>query len=481
MQSSAGVYSLQDKSTDILDLNLELITRVCGPDYRIGISSEEILEQKNKLRAYKQRLKEFESYEMFSAFMADYEDIIKEYDIFGVSLNIFWCSYLVEYLNRYIKSVKPGAKTLIGGAAVMDGYPDIAGSFLAAGYDMIINGDGREQLALLAEEKEPENCYSSIFKKEGTAFISSFKKMPISAPAFHKNLLAYPFPQIVSIPFNEGCYWGRCSFCYDKSYSGAVNYKKYPDEMLARQMLEMKAAGVPLVFLAGSGIKKKELKELLRTLNKHGEKIPRFCFECRCFEIDEELAHLMAASQIGKISFGMESPDEEICNDIFNKGISIKGFRRGLELLDKLEYRRISVNITMHPLFTRQKNLEAIAGFVNSHDCLSDYIVYFLEIPHGTGIEEEAAKRLGVPLVKALDDDIYNVPGEMEWLKKSLLYLAHNAKKPFSLYSDSGTYYQMCCLADNKELAGLRERYYNIHLETLDTEFFLYNGPGDLG
>ncbi len=480
LQSSAALYSLQSENIDILDLNLEIAKEICGNNYKISTTEEGIRKHTQYMLNYRNKNKTLNNYPIFSQFMEKYSETFKKYNYFALSLITFWNLEILKNFTRFIKSIQPKALIAIGGGVIMDAYPEIASSLLDEGFDIIIDGDGKKQLEMLAQTGEVSACYSSAFNQNGEKYNTSSKKTDISMPGFHPNLLEYPYPQTITIPFNVGCYWARCSFCYDKSYAGAVHYKKYSDEMIIEQMLHMKKQGLPYVFLGGSGIKKNELKELLRKLNQLEDKVPRFCFECRSFEFDDELAELMKNSKIGKISFGLESPEEHICNYTYNKGVSLEGFKRGLNRLDQLGFRRISINITLSPIFCKQENLDKIAHFLNSYDCISDYIVYLLEIPQGTPIEEISSDTFKKPLIKPLSEGVYEINNQTEWYKQAIIYLAHHVKKPFSLYSDSGSHYQMSCLVDDEQMVDFRERYYKIHLEQLEAEFQLYVGPGNL-
>jgi len=480
LQSCAAPYSLQSDHVDILDLNLEITKQICGNDYKITTTDEGIRRHTQYMVSYRKINQALSEYSNFENLMDQFKEEIQNYTIFALSLITYWNQDILGHFTRYIKKIHSNAIIAIGGGVIMDGYPEIAQSLLDMNFDIIINGDGKEQLEILATTGEVSHCYSSAFMKDGVPYNSSLKNNTLKAPEFHSNLLQYPYPQTVTIPFNVGCYWGRCSFCYDKSYAGAVSYEKCPDTDIINHMVEMKAQGIPYVFLGGSGIKKNELRELLKKLNPLGDKVPRFCFECRSFEFDDELALLLKESKIGKISFGLESPEEAIANDIYDKGISIEGFKRGLSRLDKLGFRRISVNITISPVFCKKENLDEIIKFLNHYDCISDYIVYLLEIPQGTAIEETASETLDKPMIKPLEEGVYEFSNQAQWYKESITYLVENVKKPFSLYSDSGSHYQMCCLLNDEEMVSFRERYYKIHKEQLESEFKIYVGPGDL-
>lgn len=478
LHTSSGIYCLQGDNVDILDMNLDVVNMICGKGHALSLDAPMIRQHIDYMIEYRAFIGKLNNdADSFFEFASTYTDIFDNYDLFGVSLNGEWYVEMAKHMGNFLKTYMPSATVVIGGAMIQDHYPEIAGEFMENGYDIVVCGDGRQQISEIVRSGNPQNCFSSTFRKDQTCYMTLNRATPLSMPKFHPNLLKYPYPQAVTIPLNMGCFYGRCTFCVDKSYTGG-RYLKFDDDIIVTAAMSMKASGIPWVFLGGSGIRKKELKNLLIKLNDCEDRIPYFALECRPYEVDDELAVLLKDSRCIKISFGLESPDDYICNTVYNKGVHLKSFFKGLERLSKIDFIKISVNILVSSVFHRKKDLDDIVNFLNAHDCISDYVLYMLMIAEGTALEDICARKIGKPLVKEMGwQDIFIPEGERDWFMETLAYLADNVEKPFGLFTDEGTNYQLSALIENGDIKNFMKMYHHIQKDYMEEHIRMYFGP----
>lgn len=472
LQTASSVYALQEEGVDILDLNLDLTRQICGDGYRLATDDDSLSKLCGHVVDFKSRVKRLHDFDAFSGFVSPHAGKIRGYKLFGVSLNGDWLKPLAVNMAAFIRGIRPDATIAVGGALILDYYPEIAPSLLDAGFDIVVFGDGRSQVRELLSSGDVERCFSSVFSRNGTPWITSRKEALLGMPRFHPNISLYPYPQILTVPINMGCYYGRCSFCAERSYSGSSAYYKFPNEEIISALRHMHASGVPFVWLGGSGIRKEELRGLLKELNACGDGIPKYGLESRAIAIDEELAGLLKRSRCSKISFGLECPDEHICNQIYNKGIDIPGFLAGLRHLEQAGYQRVSINIVISSLFHDGAKLDDIAGFLNSYDCVTDYVLYLLSVTQGRSIETIAAGRLEKPMAKPLGPEHMFWPeGEAEWFKGAMRYLAAQVEKPFGVFMDENTSLQLWSLVEDDQIPDFRRRFYRAQLSISNADF----------
>ena len=472
LQTASSIYALQEKEVDLLDLNLELTRHICGDGYRLNTDDASLNRLCDHITTFKETVKRLHDFDAFSRFMSPYAETIRGYGLFGVSLNGDWLKSLAKNMAAFIRSIRPDARIAVGGALILDYYPDIAPSLLDAGFDIVIVGDGRTQIRELIRSGKLERCFSSTFSRDGSPLITSRKEALIGMPRFHPNILLYPYPQILTIPLNMGCYYSRCNFCAERSYSGSSSYYKFQNDEIISALQYMQANHIPFVWLGGSGIRKEELRGLLRDLNACGDRIPKYGLESRAIYIDEELAYLLKRSRCAKISFGLESPDEHICNDVFNKGVDIPQFLAGLRNIEKIGYRRVSINIIISSLFHDQPKLDEIAYFLNSYDCIADYVLYLLSITQDRRIETIASRCLETPMIKPFGPEhVFWPEDEPAWFKGAMRYLASKVEKPFGIFVDENTSLQLWSLLTDDQLSDFRSRFYRAQLSISEADF----------
>ena len=199
LQTASSVYALQEEGVDILDLNLDLTRQICGDGYRLATDDDSLSKLCGHVVDFKSRVKRLHDFDAFSGFVSPHAGKIRGYKLFGVSLNGDWLKPLAVNMAAFIRGIRPDATIAVGGALILDYYPEIAPSLLDAGFDIVVFGDGRSQLRELLSSGDVERCFSSVFSRNGTPWITSRKEAPLGMPRFHPNISLYPYPQILSV------------------------------------------------------------------------------------------------------------------------------------------------------------------------------------------------------------------------------------------------------------------------------------------
>ena len=295
LQTASSVYALQEEGVDILDQNLELTRQICGEGYRLGTDDESMNQVCRHYTAFKDAVKRLHNFDAFAEFVSPHAETIRGYGLFGVSLNVDWMVGLANRMVAFIRGIRPDAVIAAGGTHVTDTYPEVALPLLDAGFNIVVMGDGRAQVRELMASGRFERCFSSVFARNGARYVTSNRDVPLAMPRFHPNISRYPFPQILTVPLNIGCYYRKCSFCAERTYAGSSKYYRAPNAEVISVLREMRANNVHFVWLGGSGIRKEEFRGLLKELNACGDAIPLFGLESRAFHVDEELAEMLKA------------------------------------------------------------------------------------------------------------------------------------------------------------------------------------------
>jgi hypothetical protein len=472
LQTASSVYALQEEGVDILDLNLDLTRQICGDGYRMSTDDESMDQVCRHFTAFKDTVKRLHNFDTFAEFVSPYTETIRGYSLFGVSLNVDWMMGPANHLVTFIRSIRPDAMIAAGGTHVTDTYPEVALALLDAGFNIVVMGDGSAQIRELMASGSFQRCFSSVFARNGARYVTSNRDVPLGMPRFHPNISRYPFPQILTVPLNIGCYYRQCSFCAERTYAGSSKYYRAPNAEVISVLREMRANNVHFVWLGGSGIRKEEFRRLLKELNACGDAIPLFGLESRAFHVDEELAEMLKASRCANIEFGLESPNDHICNVIYNKGTDIPQFKAGLRNLDKVGYRRVCVNMIISSLFHDRARLDEIAEFLNAHECIGSYRLYLLSICDGKKIEAIASDLIEAPMVRPYGPDYaFRPEGEDAWFKGALRHLMSRVEKPVGIFLDENTNFQLASLVTDDQMADFRRRIYRAELSIAEEDF----------
>jgi radical SAM superfamily enzyme YgiQ (UPF0313 family) len=273
---------------------------------------------------------------------------VAEFDIVGITSMTPTFNSAVE-VTKAIKKVNNSCFVIMGGPHVTV-LPEKTLKDVKE-VDAIVIGEGELTIVELVDAIEKKKSFEKIlgisYRKDGNIIINpprptieSLDILPI--PAFHllpiKNYRPYP-PHGKKLPYmalmtSRGCPY-RCTFCF-KSIFGRKYITKSPKKIVEEIKYLIEKLGVKeLLFYDDSfTLDRNRAIELCNEIIKNNIKIPWSC-ETRVNLVDKELLEKMKEAGCYIISYGVESGDQTILNNL-KKDITIEQAKNAFKLTKKV-------------------------------------------------------------------------------------------------------------------------------------------------
>ncbi|MGB8216480.1 MAG: radical SAM protein [Candidatus Methanoperedens sp.] len=258
--------------------------------------------------------------------------VLQEFNPDVVGITCYTASYSASMgIAKHVKGYNKTIITIVGGA-----HPSIRpDDCLNENMDFVMRGEGEETFPELLEHLEGNRELSSI---KGMSYKRDGKNIHNPPRPYITNLDKYPFPArhllemdkysepIITILTSRGCPF-NCVYC-----CRTVMGKKYTAQPPERVLEEIK------MVLGSSTYRHIHFTEELFTFDK--ERVKRICelliennfgitWSCnsRVTSVDESLLTLMKKAGCIRITFGVESGDDNILKSL-KRGISVDQIRR---------------------------------------------------------------------------------------------------------------------------------------------------------
>ena len=267
-------------------------------------------------------------------FINYFKDKIKKinadkYDVIGITIPFNECLYPTLTLGKILKN-KTNAKVILGGIQVnmiqdsFKKHPEMFDRY----FDALMTGEGEKAIVdyiRYRENKFPIEKISGLIYKKNNKIIQNkiefINDIDIIKPPCYDNINFenYSVPTI-EIEFSKGCYWGKCSFCYN-SFQKRYHIK---NPVKAVDMIEtlLHKYNYNYFSISDDALNPNFAENFADEIIKRQLKINYDCF-CR-FEnsLTYEKLKKLKASGLNGIFFGCESASEKILK-LMNKNIDL--------------------------------------------------------------------------------------------------------------------------------------------------------------
>ncbi len=309
------------------------------------------------------------------------EPIPKDTDVVGTTAT----TPVVPYAWEVLKEAKAlGIKTMIGGPHVSC-LPDE--SALLPFVDYVIRGEGEltvvELLKCIESKSEPINVNGVTFKDSDgklvknpeREFIKNLDTIPFPAYHLFPDLRFYTNPQpllggkvpAASLMTSRGCMY-KCNFCYKGTFGSAWRYRSPENVLLEWEML----------------VKKYKVKEIAiqddiyNTNQKRVNEISDLIYEnklvvpwttpngIRADHVSDEFFYKVKRSGCYRVSFGIESGNQEVLDNIINKRIKLEKIKTGIMLAKKHGVKTLGFFVIGSPYETQEQMQQSIDFAIES-------------------------------------------------------------------------------------------------------------------
>jgi radical SAM superfamily enzyme YgiQ (UPF0313 family) len=300
-------------------------------------------------------------------------------DVVGVSC---WTFSLVDSLQvaERAKHRDPRVITCLGGPHVTI-YPLETAAFPAV--DFAITGDGERAFTMLIRELRTTRRYESVpnlfYKESGAVRSGPIARREDDLDALpHPDRSLTPLDQYTSLPdggakittmvTSRGCPF-QCTFCFQQG----TRWRYRSVENIISEIAQCASLGIRkiLFFDETFTVNRKRVLQLCGELEKRNLPI-RWSCRSRVDTIDEEMMDAMVRAGCTRISFGVESGDDEVLRRL-NKKISIDQARRVFSAARERRITTLADFMIGCPGETRQETMRSIELAV---DLEPDYVQF---------------------------------------------------------------------------------------------------------
>lgn len=340
--------------------------------------------------------------------------------IFGISsLSGYMLGRTIEIL-KWCKKTHPKKPTILGGVHVTF-LPE--SSLRESFVDYAVLGEGEKRFPQLVKAilsgKGLEEIDGIGFKKDGKIIINERKGVldlskdyvsPLSERTERYFKIAAERNEVI-MPSTRGCPWasrrGACTFCSVRDqYLGM--YRVIPFEHWAKDIDRIYALH-PFSFIE---LEDENSAYLIKSLDKYASHLQKkkigFHLHLRADQLqDEKVIERLAQAGCTKIHIGVESGNDRVRNDIYNKREEKKCFYVAAKLLAKYGIEGVYTYVIGAPSETHDEMMETLKlsdGLRKLHPRgKSRSTVYVLIALPGTGIFE-TAKQHGWQIPETMED-----------------------------------------------------------------------------
>lgn len=327
--------------------------------------------------------------------------------IVGLSCYI-WNIVTLREVCAILRAARPGIVIVLGGPEVGPVGDRVLASLPA---DVVVKSEGEVAFGLIAAAIRSQHALTGIpglWVRDGARIIDT-GDAPIlmdlnTLPSPHQPAFAPPGRRIVSIETQRGCVF-RCNFCfYNKDLS--IRNRRFDLDRVKREILFWLDRDVKQIYLMDPvfNLKAARAKEICRFIAEHNAARVLFRAEVWAEFIDEELASLMRAANLGFVEVGLQTTDESA--------------------LAAVERR-----LRMEPFIAGLRHLKAHG------------IDYELQLIFGLPGETVASFRRSLDFAAALDPPVLAVfplmilPGTELWRKADAIGLTYDPNPPYLVRS----------------------------------------------
>lgn len=258
-------------------------------------------------------------------------------------------SFMLETFSK-IKELLPKTKTMVGGPFTLV-FPEVVQKKQV---DFIIRGDGEYSLPLFFELYKtqktltdvPGICFTQkngiLFKNENIRLTSDLKNIPNPDRDLYYKYEYLKNQETKSFIASRGCPY-NCTYCYNAELKKfyAESYWRLRDPEAVFQEIEYvkNKYGIKWIhFEDGTFNSNIEwLKSFLQEYKKRN--LPPFLCNCRVENITEELISLMKNAGCDRITFGIQSGNSHIRENISGRHMSTEQIKKAFALCKKYNIR----------------------------------------------------------------------------------------------------------------------------------------------
>lgn len=304
-------------------------------------------------------------------FVNYYKDKIKKinadkYDVIGITIPFKECLYSAFTLGKILKE-KTNAKVIMGGIhvnIVQDSFkkhPEMFGKY----FDALMTGEGEKAIVdyiRYVENKFPiEKISGLIYKKDNKIMQNKIELIndinSIKPPSYDYIKFENYFAPTITIEFSKGCYWGKCSFCYN-SYQKRYHIK---NPIKAVDIIESLVQKYSFNYfeIVDDALNLNFAEKFADEIIKRQLEIKYNCF----FRFENSLTYeklkKLKESGLCTIFFGCESASERILK-LMNKNIDLSVAERILKDTYQLGIETIVAFIFNFPSETKEDLLKTV-------------------------------------------------------------------------------------------------------------------------
>ncbi len=254
---------------------------------------------------------------------------VENYDIIGITVPFLECLYPALTLSKILKE-KTNAKIILGGITINTikesfiKHPEMFGQY----FDVLMTGDGEKAIidyTHYVEGKLPiKNISGLIYNEQGKIKQNTIEKISdinLIEPPSLDGILSKHKEEIIYLEFQKGCYWSKCSFCYNNSYK--KYYLKNPSKAVDIIESLINEYNINNFSIVDDALNINFAEEFAQEIIKRNLNINYQClFRFENILTMKKLKKLKQSGLTG-IFFGLESASERILK-LMNKGIDLK-------------------------------------------------------------------------------------------------------------------------------------------------------------
>jgi radical SAM superfamily enzyme YgiQ (UPF0313 family) len=313
---------------------------------------------------------------------------------------------VVPYAWEVLEEAKKlGMVTMIGGPHVTC-LPDESAALSYVDY--VIRGEGEETVVELVDfiEKKLEpkgvlgvtykNSEGVLVKNPERPFITDLDSIPF--PAYHLfpdlNFYTHPQPLLgtktpsASIITSRGCMY-KCNFCYKGTFGSTWRYRS-PENILAEWEMLVKKYKVKEIAIQDDiyNTNIKRVNEISDLIIERNLVVPWTTPNgIRADHVNDEFFHKLKKSGCYRVSFGIESGDQEVLDKIINKHIKLDKIINAIKLAKKHKIKTLGFFVLGNPFETEEQMKRSIDFSLNTG---LDFAQYTNATPFpGTGLYQE--------------------------------------------------------------------------------------------
>ncbi len=303
---------------------------------------------------------------------------LEKYDVIGITIPFEQNLYPALTIAKLLKE-KTNAKVVLGGlqiTALVESFikhPEMFGSF----FDGLLLGEGENSILdyvkYVENQISPSKVSGLVYKEN--SIIKQNENIPVKnindivPPSFDGIDFNNYLCKKISLEFAKGCYWHKCTFCYNNLWK-RYHIRKPEKAVDIMQQLQ-KNYGINYFDIYDDALNINFAEKFADEIFKRGLKINYSCFLRAEKTLTYNILEKLKKSGVLTIFFGIESASKHVL-DLMQKGIDIEVVKRILKDCKKLGINTSCGFIFGFPGETEEDVIKTIKFIKDNKDYIDD-------------------------------------------------------------------------------------------------------------